>query len=157
MVLPLSCSVNHQHWEKKPLFLFFFPPNIFWFDLRLPTIMGISTDFERESILIQDFWYEWRWVFSYVIPKLNGWSISPAVGGGNCWTANLNSRDTPRHCISDLHTLVNYWKEWRNSMHFIWTLVFVVWIKTFKYKHSLGVSLLSSPLFKCIYPLHRKH
>lgn len=43
--------------------------------------MGISTDFERESILIQDCCHEWRWVFSSVLPKSNGLSTSPAPAG----------------------------------------------------------------------------
>lgn len=81
----------------------FFFQRIFWFDLRLSTIMGISTDFERESILIQDCCHEWRWVFSYVLPKSNGCSTSPAPGGRELWDCKRELRghaEAPHCCFT---------------------------------------------------------
>lgn len=106
-VVPLSCTVNHQHWERSLITaFFFFLQRIFWFDLRLSTIMGISTDFEKESILIQDCCREWRWVFSYALPKSNGCSTSPAPMGRELWDCKPDlwgRREALHRCFTHLY------------------------------------------------------
>lgn len=96
---------------------FFFFQRIFWFYLRLSTIIGISTGFERESVLILECCHEWRWVFGYVLPKSNEHSTSPTpVGtvGLQTWTLGAH-----RGTAALLPSLVGYWKGQGSNLCFL--------------------------------------
>lgn len=151
-VLLYSCPVNHKQWKERLitiLFFFFYPKKIFWLYLRLSTIIGISTDFERESIPNPECCHEWRWVFRYVLPKSNEHSNSPTLIG--TWTLGANKGTAVL-----LPSLVGYWKGKETPCVFYLNFsdYTVNWKKD---EHTLGGSVLSDQLLKHRYSLSRNH
>lgn len=123
----LALSITSSGKRDWSLF-FLFPGRIFWFYLRLSTIIEISTDFERESILILECHHEWRWVFRHVLPKSNEHSTSPTLVG--TWTLGGH-----RGTAALLPSLVGYWKGWRSIM---WFFLSELW---WLYRELKGLSM----------------
>lgn len=156
-VLPLSCTVNHQHWEERLItILFFFLKDILVWSQAIDhngDFHWLWEGINPDSRLLP--WMEMGVQFCSTKVK---WTLHQSRSGGEgtfelqTWTPGAR-----RGTASLLHTLICYWKGWGSSMCFIWTLVFVVWIEWIKYKRTLGRSLLSSQLFERSYRLHRKH